>query len=201
MEELPTPIERTEHSDHSFITKKHELRNFSDLETDKEAYQTWANELDIRVDGPFLEDISSSTFNKLYCYHIVVRDKKELFSKSIRRFNDFLWTEIALEFEFLGRIIPSTPEKNALVKAGLADSNFLELRRKKLEHFVKSIVKLPDICFTKTVKNFIFEPRELFAVYQEEHTKTIIDVSEKSTTSLMGYFENFWSKTESFRSL
>lgn len=171
-----------------------ELRNNSDC------YLSWIKGLELRVDGPFLETLSSSTFSKLYCYHIVVKDKGELYSKSIRRFNDFLWTEIALEFEFLGRIIPSTPEKNVLVKAGLADTETLELRRRKLEHFVKSIVNLQDVSCSKTVTSFLFEPRELFAIYQEEHTKTIINVSEKSGSGLMGYFENMWSKSENFKS-
>jgi hypothetical protein len=168
--------------------------------SDVPGFVTWITSLRIEVEGPYLEGPSSSTFSKLYCYYIVVFDGEQIYSRAIRRYNDFQWTERALEFEFLGRVIPCTPEKNPLVKAGLANEGFFEDRRQKLEHFVRAIVCLPEVNISKTVFSFMFSSRQEFGLFQEEHSKTLVDVSEKASTSIMGYFETFWAKSDKFKS-
>lgn len=194
-------IDKSEQADHSYLTKKQETMNFKMMREDPDSYSKWIKGLTILMEGPLLEK-STSPLTMLYYYEIIIKDGDELFSKSIRRFNDFIWTEDALEFEFLGRVIPSTPEKNPLAKAGLAGNQFNENRRRGLLRFVKSIVEMDDINCCETVSRFLFEPRQSFALYQEEFSKKVVQVADKSVGKVFdNLLEYVFKKPDTFKSL
>lgn len=178
-------------TDDSIISLSKGMNDINDLRANKQAFQEYVKALRVQVDGPHKSKSSSTVINPLHYYNILIYYNEELVCRSPRRYNDFLWTEKVLEFQFLGRIIPTTPQKNPLTKVGLASTQFNEERRRKLEYFVGCILQLPELNAGDTVFNFVFASRSSFALYQDDIRKSVIDVSEQTADRLMSKLWSF----------
>lgn len=178
-------------TDDSIMSISKGMNDINELRANKEAFQEYIKSLRVQIDGPHKSKSSSTVINPLHYYNILTYYNDELVCRSMRRYNDFVWTERVLEFQYLGRIIPTTPQKNPLTKIGLASAQFSEERRRRLEYFVTSILKLPELNASDAVFNFIFASRNDFALYQEEMRKVVIDVSQQSVEKLVSKLWSF----------
>ena len=75
------------------------------------------------------------------------------------RFSDFEWLSLELRLKYPGIIIPPLPDKNALAKINLNETNneFLETRKRSLVLFLQKTFKHSELKYAPELRKFIEE--------------------------------------------
>jgi hypothetical protein len=100
------------------------------------------------------------------------------------RFNDFLWLEKALVYDYFGRIIPKCPPKNILTKVNMSGEKFMKQRRVDLERYSRKILSMKSINLSQHVFMFFFTSRREFALHRETTDKQLTEVKAEGVAGI-----------------
>ncbi|KAL2613303.1 hypothetical protein R1flu_024995 [Riccia fluitans] len=81
----------------------------------------------------------------------------------IRRYSDFVWLHERLVEKYKGIFIPPLPEKSAVEKFRFS-AEFIEVRRRALDVFLKRIASHPHLRSSEDLKNFLTADEEVWAM-------------------------------------
>ena len=86
----------------------------------------------------------------------------------VRRYSDFVWLREQLEKEFVGYLIPPLPEKRQM---GRFDPEFIKVRRRYLEKFLRRVAAHPALRKSQDFRDFMTcSQQELIAVKNSKST-------------------------------
>lgn len=76
-----------------------------------------------------------------------------------KRFSDFEWLYLELKLKYPGFIVPPLPDKNALSKININETNneFLESRKRALVLFIQKLLKHNELRYSPELRKFLEE--------------------------------------------
>ena len=101
-----------------------------------------------------------------------------------RRFKDFEWLSEQLGIHHAGIIIPPLPEKQAF---GNMAPEFVEVRRRALEHFIQRISHHPILIESRPFIIFLTADDTAFAI---EKAKALDDMNERQNAGMITWFDS-----------
>ena len=144
------------------------------MKSDTSQREVLINNLELKIEDPVA--IKQGNILALQAFRLITKYQAEAFTTVSRRFNDFLWLEKILCYDYLGRIIPLNPPKNFLTKFQLISVEFMQQRIKGVTRFANRILELNEINISDHVYYFFFASRKEFALHQQEASKNIVDI-------------------------
>jgi len=150
---------------------------------------TLVSTVSISIDQPM--NVNQGGLLALQAFRINISYNKEPFTSVSRRFNDFLWLEKALSYDFLGRVIPCNPPKNFLTKLQLTGEEFMAQRISGINRFCQVLLASKEINLSDHVFHFFFSSRREFTLHQEEFNKHMIDIESQGILSKASKIASF----------
>ncbi|KAG0578214.1 hypothetical protein M758_4G005700 [Ceratodon purpureus] len=120
-----------------------------------------------------------------------MQDFRETEKIVIRRFSDFVWLYERLMECYKGAVIPSLPGKNAVEKFRFT-AEFIEVRRKALDVFLKRVTAHPELRKSEDVKNFLQADEEIWAMEKTRSTES--SVFKKKPSDFMQMLKDVQSR-------
>lgn len=149
--------------------------------SDKNLRLSLIKAISMSIDHPM--NVNQGGLIALQAFRLNIIYKNEPFTSVSRRFNDFLWLEKALSYDFLGRIIPVNPPKNFLTKLQLTGQEFMSQRINGINRFCRMLLDMAEINLSDHTFHFFFSSRREFTLHQEEFTKQMIDIESQGILS------------------